>query len=226
MRSWGSFRPSLMASGHASQNLVAIRKKFLLSGVSSEYKNLAKFAEDTNSHLFGEELENALKAKGGHYSLQALKPKPPIHASTKRKFNEASKNDRPTKRPMASHKGTPLTQYNFPKHMGRIEKIAQQKKPLQTSETWEELKEPQIKKLHAEIDFSINNMVSYHIPMETLRAEVEKVKGSNITNCFEKWTNITQDQFVLNIVKFGLTMEFAEVPVSFCTTLEFLPWGN
>ena len=110
--------------------------------------------------------------------------------------------------------------------MGRIEKTAQQKKPLQTSETWEELKEPQIKKLHAEIDFSINNMVSYHIPMETLKTEVEKVKGSNITNCFEKWTNITQDQFVLNIVKFGLTMEFAEVPVSFCTTLEFLPWGN
>ena len=29
----------------------------------------------------------------------------------------------------------------------------------------------------------------------------------------EKWANITQDQFVLNIVKFGLTMEFAEVPL-------------
>ena len=62
--------------------------------------------------------------------------------------------------------------------------------------------------------------------METLRAEVEKFKGGNITNCFEKWANITQDQFVLNIVKFGLTMEFAEVPLSFCTTLEFLSWGN
>ena len=97
--------------------------------------------------------------------------------------------------------------------MGRIEKTVQQKKPLQTSETWEELKEPQIKKLRAEIDFSINNMVSYHIPMETLRAEVEKFKGGNITNCFEKWANITQDQFVLYILKFGLTMEFAEVPV-------------
>ena len=49
--------------------------------------------------------------------------------------------------------------------------------------------------------------------METLRAEVEKFKGGNITNCFEKWANITQDQFVLNIVKFGLTMEFAKIPV-------------
>ena len=63
-------------SGHATQNLVSIRKKFLLSAVSSEYKNLAKFAGDTNSHLFGEELEDYLKkAKGRHYSLQALKPK-------------------------------------------------------------------------------------------------------------------------------------------------------
>ena len=49
-------------------------------------------------------------------------------------------------------------------------------------------------------------MVSRHIPMETLRAEVEKFKRGNITNCFEKWANTTQDQFVLNIVKFGLTM--------------------
>ena len=30
-------------SGHANQNLVAIRKKSLLSGVTSEYKDLAKF---------------------------------------------------------------------------------------------------------------------------------------------------------------------------------------
>ena len=56
-------------------------------------------------------------------------------------------------------------------------------------------------------------MVSFHIPMETLRADLEKIKGGNITNCFEKWANITQDQLVLNIVKFDLTMEFAEVPV-------------
>ena len=49
--------------------------------------------------------------------------------------------------------------------------------------------------------------------METLRGDVEKFKGGNIRNCFEKWANITQDQYVLNIVKFGLTMEFDEVPV-------------
>ena len=67
-------------------------------------------------------------------------------------------------------------------------------------------------------------MVSYHIPVETLRAEVEKFKGGNITNCFEKWANITQDQFVLNIVQFGLTMEFAEVPLcQFVPSLKFSP---
>ena len=67
-------------SGHATQNLVSIRKKFLLSGVSSEHKDLAKFAEDTGSHLFGKELEDSLKkAKGRHYSLQALKPRQTTH---------------------------------------------------------------------------------------------------------------------------------------------------
>ena len=95
-------------SGHANQNLISIRKKFLLSGVSSECKDLTKFADDTDSHLFGEELENSLKkANGRHYSLQALKPKSnyPVHASTKQKFHETSKNNRPTKRPMAGQQG-------------------------------------------------------------------------------------------------------------------------
>ena len=80
-------------------------------------------------------------------------------------------------------------------------------------QTWEELKEFWIKKLHAEIGFRTNTIVSCHIAMVTLRVDVEKFKGGNITNCFEKWANITQDQFVLYILKFGLTMEFAKVPV-------------
>ena len=95
-------------SGHANQNLVSIRKNFLLSGVSSECKDLTKFAEDIDSHLFGEELENSLKkANGRHCTLQALKPKTnyPAHASTKQKFHETSKNNRPTKRPMAGQRG-------------------------------------------------------------------------------------------------------------------------
>ena len=52
----------------------------------------------------------------------------------------------------------------------------------------------------------------------------QKFKGGNITNCFDKWGNITQDQFVLNIVKFGLKMEFAEVLVcQFAPPLNFSP---
>ena len=51
-------------SGYATQNL---------SGVSKEYKDLVKFVEDTNSHLFGEELKDSLnKAKGRHYSCRHL----------------------------------------------------------------------------------------------------------------------------------------------------------
>ena len=53
---------------------------------------------------------------------------------------------------------------------------------------------------------------------------MKKFKGGNITYCFEKWANITQDQFVLNIVKFGLTTEFAKVPVcQFVPPLNFSP---
>ena len=100
--------------------LVSMRKKFLLSGVSSKYKDLDKFAEDTDSHLFGEELEDSLrKAKGRHYSLQALKIKTNYPHNMHMLFQlsqnsrlKLQKNDRPTKRPMAGHKGTP--NYNFP----------------------------------------------------------------------------------------------------------------
>ena len=122
--------------------------------------------------------------------------------------------------------GDPTVQ--LPKYIRRTEETKIQEKTIQKSETQDKLKEQQIKKLWAEIDFSIDEMVSCcHIPNKNLRAEVEKFKGGNITKCFEKWGNITQDQFVLNIAKFGLTMEFAEVPMCLvCTTLEFLPCGN
>ena len=60
--------------------------------------------------------------------------------------------------------------------------------------------------------------------METLRADMEKFKGSNIINCFEKWAKNTQDRSLLNIVKFGLTMEFSEVPAcQFVTPLNLSP---
>ena len=113
-------------SGHETQNLLSRRKKILLSGVSSEYKDLAKFAEDTDSHLFGEELEDSLKrAKGRHYSLQTLKPKTNYPHASKQKFHETSKNDRKTKRPMAGNEGTP--QYNSPNTWAELKKQSSRK---------------------------------------------------------------------------------------------------
>ena len=46
---------------NAYQNLLPISKKFLLSRVNSEYKDLAKFAEDRDSHLFEEGIRRLLK---------------------------------------------------------------------------------------------------------------------------------------------------------------------
>ena len=44
------------------------------------------------------------------------------------------------------------------------------------------------------------------------------------TNFFKKWAKIAQDQFVLKIVKFVLTMKFAKVPVcQFLPPLNFSP---
>ena len=71
-------------------------KKFL-SGISSEYKDLAKFAEDTDSHLIEGGLEDAFqKFEGRHYSLQVLNLKTNYpNPSAKQKFHEIPKNDRP-----------------------------------------------------------------------------------------------------------------------------------
>ena len=109
-------------SEYATQNLLSWKKKCVLSGVRSECKGLAKSAEDTNSHLFGEEIEGSLKnTKGRHYRLQAVKPMINYqHASAKQKFHKISKNDRPAKRPMVCRKG--ITQYNSPSTWVKLKK--------------------------------------------------------------------------------------------------------
>ena len=64
----------LKFAGHGNQSLKKLGKRCLLSGISGQYKDLQKFEPDSDSHLFGEEIEDSLKkAKGRHYSLQALK---------------------------------------------------------------------------------------------------------------------------------------------------------
>ena len=42
-------------------NLLSVRKKSLLSGASSEYKDLSKFSEDIDRHIIGDESEDTLK---------------------------------------------------------------------------------------------------------------------------------------------------------------------
>ena len=98
------------------------KEKFLLSHVRSEYKNVVKFARDTDFHLFGYKLEDSFeKAKGSHHSLLALKPKTSYpHASAKQEFHEISKIDSPTKRPMDSYKSTP--QHNSPSTWAELKK--------------------------------------------------------------------------------------------------------
>ena len=92
--------------------------------------NLQKFAPDSDSHLFGKELEDSLKkAKGRHYSLQALKQRAGVSQAHKRKANadmtsSKSKNYRPAKKPWTGQKGSPQTnkQHLAPKHDSHIRK--------------------------------------------------------------------------------------------------------
>ena len=78
----------LKLAGYGNRSINKLRKKYLLSGVSVEYKDLQKFAPDSDSHLFGEELEESLKkAKDRHYSLQALKYSARVSQAHKTKAN-------------------------------------------------------------------------------------------------------------------------------------------
>ena len=60
--------------GHGNLAIKNLMKKYLLSGVSTQYKDLSKFAHGLDSLLFREKLEEPLKkkAKRRHYSLQDL----------------------------------------------------------------------------------------------------------------------------------------------------------
>ena len=93
-------------------NLLSIRKKSLLSGISSEYKNLAKFAEDNDFHLIGEELEDSLKNSKGRLIVcrQPILMKTTRILQLSKNSMKFQKNGRPTKRPIAGHKCT--QQYN------------------------------------------------------------------------------------------------------------------
>ena len=137
--------------------------------------------------------------------------------SAKRKFHEILKNDRPTKRPMAGHKGTP--ECNSSSTWTELKKQS-----CRRSQWWEELKEFWIKKLHVEKGFRTNKIVSCHTAMVTLKVDVEKFKGSSI-NCCEKWANTRPVCFIYTKVWFNNGI-CRSTSVLVCTILEFLSCGN
>ena len=92
-------------------------------------------------------------------------------------------------------------------------------------QTWEELKEFWIKKLHVEKGFRTNKIVSCHTAMVTLKVDVEKFKGSSITNCCEKWANTRPVCFIYTKVWFNNGI-CRSTSVLVCTILEFLSCGN
>ena len=81
-----------------------MRKKILLSDVTSKYKYLARFLEDTDSHLFGKELEDSLeKAKENYYTVCR-------HSNLRQNTLILRPSENPMnfqKRPIPSHKDTP-----------------------------------------------------------------------------------------------------------------------
>ena len=82
-----------------------------LSGVNGEYKDLKKFATDSDSHLFGEGLEDFLKKVKGRHS--SLKQSSGVSQARKRQGNadmlsSKSKNCR-AKKHWTGQKGSPPT---------------------------------------------------------------------------------------------------------------------
>ena len=100
----------------------------------------------------------------------------------------------------------------LPKHMGRTEDTIQ--KEMQKSQTWEKLKE-------ISYCYSTDKMISCHIPVQTLRADVKIFKGGNIANffCFDYYTKPVFFKYSKVSLNNGICQSSN---VSVCTTLEFL----
>ena len=88
----------LKVAGHGTQYLNSLRRRFLVSKVSNEYKDLPRYAADLESWLFVEELKDSLKkTKSRHYHFHSLKPKHkdvPSQSSSKSKLSDFVKIDR------------------------------------------------------------------------------------------------------------------------------------
>ena len=78
-----------------------------------------------------------------------------------------------------------------------------QKKQLQqvSLQAGEKLKKQRLNELSAEVNFSIQNMVSHQLKVAKFQAEISFFKAGNISNQINNWESVTNDKFIPNIVK-------------------------
>ena len=122
----------LKLSGHGNQAMDTLRKKCLLSGVNGEYNGLQKFAPESDSHLFGEELGVPLKKRADIIDCKHSNRVHEFFRHTKGKLmltcqkTGKSKNYSPAKKPWTGKKGSPRTADNiwFQNTIVMSEKIA------------------------------------------------------------------------------------------------------
>ena len=56
-------------------------------------------------------------------------------------------------------------------------------------------------------------MVTHHLLVARFRVEIQFFKAVNIHDHIQNWKNITNNQFILNIIKNGVSMKFQEEPI-------------
>ena len=172
-------------------------------GVSGEYKHLQKFAPGSDSHLFGEELEDSIKkGKGRHYSLQALKQSTGASQAHKRKANADCH--------LASQKTTGQS-----KSPGLAKRVLHKQTNKQTSGSKTQFsyqeRSQRSQELRKHIDLQINQIVSHD--KFFLHEEVKNFQAGNISKHVKAWEKITTDSYILDAVKNGIKIVFLTAPV-------------
>ena len=65
----------------------------------------------------------------------------------------------------------------------------------------EKLRKQRLNEICAEVNFSIQNMVSHQLKVAKFQAEISFFKAGNISNQINNWESVTNDKFIPNIVK-------------------------
>ena len=172
-----------------------------MSGVSGEYKDLQKFAPDSDSHRFGEELEDSLKkAKDRRYSLKAPKQCAGDSQAHKRKAN-ADTDIYQVKKLQASQKAL-----DWPKGFSTNKQTTSSSK---TRFSYQESSQ-RSQELRKHIDLQNNQKVSHD--KFFLHEEVKNIQAGNICKHVKTWEKIT-DSYIVDTVKNGIKIVFLKAPV-------------